>query len=308
MQRFSKILFINAPPENAKSALIRTLNLARANEAELTIASFIEEFPLPLRKLQNAYTQIHQKDLQAQLRELSTAGVSITTRLLTGTPFLEIIKEVMQQGYDLVIKPSEGRGGVSNMLFGSTDLHLLRKCPCPLWIIKPSRTTKLSRILAAVDPDPAEAENKLLNKQILDLSVNLARRENSQLHILHAWAVPHEKTLRGGRARLTAEEVDRIVRETRLRHKQWLDGLVARQDLQGIGVKIHLLKGDACDIISNLAKRKKVELIVMGTVARTGIPGFFIGNTAEKTLAKVDCSVLALKPESFVTPVQEVSE
>lgn len=42
----------------------------------------------------------------------------------------------------------------------------------------------------------------------------------------------------------------------------------------------------------------------MGTVARTGIPGFIIGNTAENILQKIDCSLLALKPLGFVSPVK----
>ena len=41
----------------------------------------------------------------------------------------------------------------------------------------------------------------------------------------------------------------------------------------------------------------------MGTVARTGIPGLLIGNTAETILQRVDCSVLAVKPDGFVSPV-----
>lgn len=42
----------------------------------------------------------------------------------------------------------------------------------------------------------------------------------------------------------------------------------------------------------------------MGTVARTGIPGFIIGNTAENTLREIRCSLLALKPNGFVSPVK----
>jgi nucleotide-binding universal stress UspA family protein len=42
----------------------------------------------------------------------------------------------------------------------------------------------------------------------------------------------------------------------------------------------------------------------MGTVARTGISGFIIGNTAENILQKIDCSLLALKPQGFVSPVK----
>jgi universal stress protein E len=43
--------------------------------------------------------------------------------------------------------------------------------------------------------------------------------------------------------------------------------------------------------------------VVMGTVARTGVPGFIMGNTAETILSQIDCSVLAIKPPGFTTPV-----
>ncbi|MDX2428746.1 MAG: universal stress protein [Xanthomonadales bacterium] len=55
--------------------------------------------------------------------------------------------------------------------------------------------------------------------------------------------------------------------------------------------------------IPALAKQIEADLIVMGTVARTGVPGFIIGNTAEAILGQIECSVLALKPPGFVTPV-----
>ena len=54
-----------------------------------------------------------------------------------------------------------------------------------------------------------------------------------------------------------------------------------------------------------LANEIGAELIVMGTVGRTGIPGFFIGNTAETILNQIDCSVLTVKPHGFVSPVTE---
>ena len=304
MQRFSKILFINDPPANSKRALKQALQLAHTNEAELTIISLLEEFPRSMNKLEKTFRQLQMEELQSLLGELSTEGINIKTSQLIGTPFLQIIKQVMQECHDLVIKPAEGRGGVSSMLFGSTDLHLLRKCPCPVWIIKPSQRKKYARILAAVDPNPAEKANAELNALILDLATSLAGRENSELHIVHAWNMGYETTLRSSRAHLTSSEIDRMVRDTRKAHKKWLDELLTHYDMQGLTVKVHLSKGDPGEVIPALAQKKKVELIVMGTVARTGIPGFFIGNTAEKTLADVDCSVLAVKPKAFSTPVK----
>ncbi len=69
--------------------------------------------------------------------------------------------------------------------------------------------------------------------------------------------------------------------------------------------QIHLVKGNPCKEISLLASKDNVDLIVMGSVARTGIPGFIIGNTAESILGQVKCSVLVVKPDGFVSPVVE---
>jgi nucleotide-binding universal stress UspA family protein len=47
----------------------------------------------------------------------------------------------------------------------------------------------------------------------------------------------------------------------------------------------------------------QADIVVMGTVARTGISGLIIGNTAETILNQLTCSVLAVKPSGFKTPV-----
>ena len=57
-------------------------------------------------------------------------------------------------------------------------------------------------------------------------------------------------------------------------------------------------------MIPRLASSQQVDLIVMGTVCLTGLPGLFIGNTAENVLQQVDCSVLTVKPGGFVSPVK----
>ena len=64
-----------------------------------------------------------------------------------------------------------------------------------------------------------------------------------------------------------------------------------------------MLEGYADQVIPELANDIKADLVVMGTVVRTGLPGFLMGNTAEGILNQLDCSVLAIKPEGFVTPV-----
>lgn len=304
MQRFERILFVNDPGVSAGPAFQRAVRLAAANEAQLTVIEVGEELPRSMDNLQKAFSKLNEDRLHEISEIARSKGIDANVRLLVGTPFIEIIREVVQGGHDLVIKSAEGRSGMSNILFGSTDLHLLRKCPCPVWIVKPSKRKKYARILAAVDPDPSEPENAGLNQKILELASSLAAREHSELHILHTWYFTYESRLRSGRFKIPKTEVDRMVKDTRNKHKTWLDDLLSRHDFQDLKVKVHLLKGDPGDLIPLTAQKKRVELIVMGTVARTGLPGFIIGNTAEKALTAVDCSVLAVKPGSFVTPVE----
>ena len=107
------------------------------------------------------------------------------------------------------------------------------------------------------------------------------------------------------------EEVDSYVGEVCLKHRDWLNRLlceartwIGSEKSQAIKPKTHLPKGDPSEVVPRLARTLRVDLIVMGTVARTGIPGLIIGNTAESILSDIDCSLLAVKPEGFVTPIR----
>ncbi len=157
--------------------------------------------------------------------------------------------------------------------------------------------------MAAVDPDPSDEVKNTLNTKIMELATSLARLEGSEFHVVHAWKIYSETMLirSGG---LSKCEVDSLGRETRKMYKGWLNELIEKYAPETPKDRIHLQKGDAGILIPALVKRKRIELIVMGTVSRTGIAGLFIGNTAEKVLRNVDCSVLIVKPDGFVTPVR----
>ncbi|MGB5844849.1 MAG: universal stress protein, partial [Anaerolineales bacterium] len=93
-------------------------------------------------------------------------------------------------------------------------------------------------------------------------------------------------------------------RAVRDAHKRSLGELLQLYDLENQKHQVYMLKGEAGNLIPALAAAKEIEIIVMGTVSRTGIAGLLIGNTAEKVLRQVDCSVLTVKPEGFITPVK----
>jgi nucleotide-binding universal stress UspA family protein len=189
------------------------------------------------------------------------------------------------------------------MLFGSIAMHLMRKCPCPVWVVKEG-DERYDRVIAAVDPDQLDEQRNKLSVKIMDLATSLATLEQSELLVVHAWSLYGETILRGGVGRIDREEIDRLAREAEAEHRDRLNTLLQKYELQDLRHRMLLIKGEAARVIPELAKTKRADLIVMGTLSRSGVAGFLIGNTAEKILHKVDCSVLAVKPDGFVTPVK----
>ncbi len=320
MKRFKDILCVAVPGEACKPALERAVALAENNQASLSVMVVIKSDSVGFDaaayspgNLQAAMIRT-QEQLLEPLVESYRKRVDVQIKVLTGTPFLEIIREVLRHSRDLVIKISETADWL-NRPFGSVDMHLLRKCPCPVWLIKPEAQKSYRRILAAVDVDdncpPAEQEKRQsLNRQILQMAGSLALSEFAELHIVHAWEAVGESALRGPFVDVSVEEIKAYVEQVRRQHQQALDALIGEvthqvgQDaLDYLKPQTHLVKGWAHKEVPAVAKQIKADLIVMGTVARTGIPGFIMGNTAETILNQIDCSVLAIKPPGFITPV-----
>ena len=210
--------------------------------------------------------------------------------------FLAIIREVLRHGHDLLIKTSEGVTGAGVVLFHPTDRHLMRKCPCPVWMVKPEPHPAYKRILTAVNPFPDEPANHTFNARILELAAAIARLDGAELHVVHAHQEYNAITLEH-----LGVDVDDIEERSLALRRQGLDRLLA--SLSVAETRPHLVLGPPKEVILQLASREGIELIVMGTVARTGIPGLLIGNTAERILDGVECDVLAIKPAGFVTPV-----
>ncbi len=310
MKRFKNILLVLTENDDAK-ILEKATTIIRANKGRLTMVRVLPKVPEKILARLNASYRIDiselaaaefQKTMNTLIDPLKQEGLDVHGRFLFGSPFLEIIRQVLRADHDLVMTTAEEDGFPRTALFGSTAMHLLRKCPCAVWVEKPTKGATYSKVMAAVDPDPVDPTRHGLNSKILDLSASIAHDEQSELHVIHCWRLPMEGTLRA-RQEFADETVDSLIEEMRDEHARRLESVLNEQDLRGITPHIHLIKGRAGNRIPRKAKEENIDLVVMGTVCRTGIAGFFIGNTAEKVLQEIDCSVLAIKPEGFQTPV-----
>jgi len=306
MKQFKNILLVYGPNQQTLELAVR---LAKNNYARLNIIDVIKQIPPQRSHLASQISSLnlkeflvkeHQKWLKKLIGPIYEESIRVSTTVVFGTPFLEIIREVLRKKHDLVIMTAEGRGGLKERLFGSTSMHLMRKCPCPVWVVRPNLQKQYARILAAVDPEPLNKKRNSLNTLIMDLANSTADFEKAELHIVHAWTLFSE-TFLTVRGHLPYDELNKLIMQEEVMHKKQIETFIKKYKKGGF--RLHILKGEADEVIPRIARAEKVDLLVMGTVCRTGIPGFFIGNTAEKVLNKVSCSVLTVKPEGFVSPV-----
>ncbi len=322
MQRFTSVLFVATPDTDDADAFERAVRVAEANQATLTIVDLQQGPATPLARVPGG---LSPERLRAALAAASAdrlqryidnaAGrVDLHTRTLDGVGFVEVIRTVQSGGHDLLVKAAMEPGSRRRCLFSSFDMHLLRKCPVPVWLVKPGAGgERYRRVLAPVDVDPGGAEKTepSLNRHILETAAAQALADGSELHVAHAWQPAYEGVLRSRGIFSAEDEVQRYIESERQAHQGAFDRLaddmrswIGGESCDWLHPVFHLRQGQADTVIPELADELDADLVVMGTVGRTGIAGLLIGNTAETILERIGCSVVALKPSGFRSPIE----
>lgn len=319
MNRFKNILYVlNEQIGEPSASLIRAVSLAKNNQADLTLlyvlpklslSSYSRQVGIRKQELQSKILA-HEQAALDRMRSLLDQSLIIKTEVRVGKRYLESIRAVQADDFDLVVKEADAIDWLDRFL-GSDDMHLLRNCPCPVWLMKKDEKADYEHIMAAVDFDTADEDtgNDELNPVILDLASSLALADFTSLDVVNVYDVPE-----AGFISLWVDQPDKVERELleseyclrARRMDMLLDGLkhkLGTESYNYLSPRSHLVKGGPGREIPKMAKNIQADLVVMGTVARTGIAGIIIGNTAELILSQLSCSVLAIKPRGFVSPV-----
>ncbi len=309
MQRFKNILYIlgaNHGAEERTAERVRTL--ARQNNARVCIASlldesFIEQFSKIVSPTTKHMAHLAKEHLQEEVDTFLQRGdwtqIETTTAILEGRDFIAVITKVLRDAHDLVIKSD-----INVLDTDQLSMRLFRKCPCPVWVIRNREGGSFQRILAALDLGSDQEENIRLNRKIVELTHSFARQEQGEAHYLHALHLEYEAMMRAPRFNMSDEQIASIKEEIRQKSRSSLKRLFAETAISVPPENIHLLQGETTTVINTAIKDLKADMLVMGTLARAGVPGLLIGNKAEKILSQITCSVLAVKPDGFLSPVK----
>lgn len=289
-----KGLFVVDADIESAGFLGRMVEMTKRNDASLTIVHCLDEPPRwSSTQLKEAHALL-QREWQGQLDRLVEAhgdeGVTIDSLLLVGDPVKEVTSLVERGGYDFVAKVAsdqEEQGRLSSM-----EIDLIRHCPCTVWIDRAPAGDRYQTVLVAVDC--INPDHEKLNHELISGTLRFCQGEDFTIHVLHVWHFPGETMLRG-RSLAAADKVDAMVEDERRIHEQAFDALLAPYASQGLRLNKHLVKGQLITVIKELTARSRIDIVVMGAGAKTGIAGWLLGSSAEQMLKVVPCSVVAKK-------------
>jgi nucleotide-binding universal stress UspA family protein len=283
-------------------AMDRAVEVARACDARLKVVDVVT-VPSDARSylppaVEDAVIGRRREQLAAMTA--AATGVNVQYEVLRGRPSIELVREVVRSKHDLLIR-SHARDLATPRTFGAVDMQLFRQCPCPVWAVGPAATTAPRRVLAAVHAVAEDPEQQALNRKTIEAACLLAGFGGGAVIVFQAWSAFGEDLLR---SHSTPAEVASYVKAASNTAQRALEDLVQSFGDPLRSARVELRKGEPEDIIPRFVVAEGVDLVVLGTVARTGIAGLIIGNTAERLLQRLVCSVFAIKPNGFRTPIR----
>jgi nucleotide-binding universal stress UspA family protein len=333
MSKPTHLLLVSQSVEQEQKLFAWTLAFAKQHGATVTVLRVLPEIDhgvfywftevvadVTLNKI--TPEEVKAKQCQNVLTELSAwqaqakaVGVVLDVQVLFGKLFYRAIQYVLNQSVDWLIKQTdEASHSLTEHIFDSHDLHLLRKCPCSVLLYKHGTPLPFKKVMACLDVNLDEGfdldrESNIrhpdeLNQRILGEAINMVSAELPYLEVLHAWQADAENLVRHWNTDFSEEDMFRFTETIRHQHLTAIEVEINALNTTDVEIEYVLPKGKAEEVIPPIVEQHKVDLLVMGTLGRHGLPGIIIGNTSESILEQVNCSVLALKPNDFISPVK----
>ena len=123
-------------------------------------------------------------------------------------------------------------------------------------------------------------------------AVDMARANRAELLLVHVF-MPGVPPL--GQAYMRPSVFADLEASARAQCKKQLEKLVAKARRAGARARGLLLEGLPHESINQVARRKRADLLVMGTHGRTGFARFFLGSVASRVLATAPCPVMTVR-------------
>ena len=294
MKLIDRILFptslaaVSEPVAEMVAALAKTFS----SEVDLlhVIPGLAEDLPIPMDQAREISGH-HLDQLRLQLeKEGVTVGATI---IKNGVLFDEIVRCAYEQDVNvIVIGSGDASGAGSGAHLGTTAEVVIRKATRPVWVVKYGSATTVDRILCPVDFSPASAR-ALKNAILLSRSFGAELTVLNVIRPLTRFAV-YGFTEDGGSQAMEQQE-------------EKLQAFLNDFDFHDVSWAEVIQVGRPHREIVDCARERGIDLLVMGSVGRTGLSKTLLGSVATKVVREVPCSVVTVKTEDVIRPHFEES-
>lgn len=224
-----------------------------------------------------------QAHMPVELRE----ALPVEVLVVVGEPAPAIAPAAKRTGADLIVMGTHGRTGLSYLLLGSVTEAVLRSIPVPVLALRLGQgagaLTTVKRILWATDLSP-------VSEGAWHYAITLAAVFDAEVFVLHV---------------VRPDELPWVGDQPVPAPGSWLEEYVAPLDREleqrqhavearGLGGRRKVVVGEPAEVIVTEAQAEEVDLIVVGTRGRTGLPNILVGSVAQAVIQKAPCPVLAV--------------
>jgi nucleotide-binding universal stress UspA family protein len=215
-----------------------------------------------------------------KIREVAVAeGAGIRPVCIMGEPYEAIVETAEDEGRDLIVMGVRGASLAQRLLVGSTTARVIGYSVQDVLVVPEKGSLGGNRILVATDGSE-------YSRKAVDKALELAEYSRGLLTVIsvleispHIYAVAPE---------LTEEKIklnEKIVDEVKK--------LAASRGIQAEGV---VREGEcANEVITDVARQKNIDLIILGSHGRTGLKRLLMGSVTESVIAHAPCPVLVVK-------------
>ena len=281
-----QLLVVVDPLTDDQLALNRASHLAADIDAGVLLfcCTYLEDSEMKQYTSRRDAKQSHLASTREWLNELAAPlqnqGLNVSTEVVWNKKWeVMVAQAAARHGAHLIVKSSFLHGVLERKFSRTSDIYLMRSASCPVLLVKSDDAWQNNIVLAAVSLEASDnSTHDLLNNQIITISQRLARATKAELHLVSALEKQPDLA-----------EVLGILDDE--------DGTPDEIAAQRFGVpsaRMHIKSGSARDVIVETAQLLHADVVVLGTVGRTGIAATLLGNTAEKVLDALETDVMTV--------------
>lgn len=284
MRKNTRLFVITDPTAEHQIALLKALLIAKMADCEIhAFLSVFRDFKqgaagdskqgFKRRSLADA-----EQWLEHQLEPCRIAGVSVTTEVVWNSKWHDAaLRSIVKSDCDLVIKSSFHHSKARRFYSKTSDYSLMRHCARPLLFVHQTQEWRSNCVLACVDLESTDNQHARLNGVVVRNARALAEVVGMDMYIgaAHRGTIDADNLpIRGNEHEVGPEQLGELFDVDRSR--------------------VCLRQGETVATLKTICDEIDPSIVVLGTLARSGIRGKLIGNTAEKLLDLIEADLLTV--------------